>query len=57
MVSVVFKWIGSMMQFGPSSSERMTSLWPIRFSHLAGCEWWGCGVGGGGGGSIADSGD
>jgi len=34
MVSVVFKWIWSMMDFGPSSRERMMSFRFIRFSHL-----------------------
>src|SRR6266498_672643 len=34
IVSVVFRWIRSIMQFGPGSSEQILSVWGIRFSHL-----------------------
>jgi len=34
IVSIIFRWIGSMMHFGPSLREWMTSLHFINFSHL-----------------------
>src|SRR6266545_2148246 len=34
IVSVVFRWIRSMMQFGPGLSERILSVQGICFSHL-----------------------
>ena len=34
IVSIVFRWIGSIMHFTCSSREQMTSLRFIRFSHL-----------------------
>src|SRR6266545_3341762 len=37
IVSVVFRWIGSMMQFRPGSSKQILSIWSIHFSHLGLC--------------------
>src|SRR6266498_2967205 len=34
IISIVFRWIGSMMQFGPGSSEQILSAQSICFSHL-----------------------
>src|SRR6266540_2880552 len=34
IISIVFRWIGSMMQFGPGSSEQILSVQGIRFSYL-----------------------
>src|SRR6266545_6513407 len=34
IVSIVFRWIRSMMQFGPDSSKQILSVWSICFSHL-----------------------
>src|SRR6266540_6684763 len=34
IVSVVLRWIGSIMQFRPGSSEQILSVQGIRFSHL-----------------------
>src|SRR6266540_3924816 len=36
IISVVFRWIGSIMQFGPGSSERILSQ-GIHFFHLGLC--------------------
>jgi len=37
MVSIVFKWIGSMMDLGPSSRELIMSFCFICFFHLGWC--------------------
>src|SRR6266542_1214079 len=37
IISVVFRWIGSMMQFGPGLSERILSQ-GIHFFHLGLCD-------------------
>src|SRR6266511_2440836 len=37
IVSIVFRWIRSMMQFRPGSSERILSVQGICFSHLGLC--------------------
>jgi len=52
MVSVVFKWIGSMMDLGPSSRELMTSFRFICFSHLG---WHGLRGSVGGSAGMSDS--
>ena len=56
IVSVVFRWIGSIMHFASSSREQMTSLRFIYFSHLGQCGLQGS-VGGSAGvsGSCASS--
>ena len=40
IISIVFRWIGSMMQFRPCLSEQILSIWDIRFSHLGLHNWW-----------------